>query len=36
MLILTRCYDCHAVKYRIVQVDLPIYCLNCGSEYLSW
>jgi len=35
-LTLTRCLDCGAVKYRIIQVDLPIYCLACGSEYLSW
>ena len=35
-LTLTRCLDCGAVKHRVIQVDLPINCLSCGSEYLSW
>ena len=36
MLTLTRCLDCGSVKHRIIQLDLPVYCLNCGSERLTW
>jgi len=30
------CLDCRYVAFRVIPIDIPVYCQKCGSEALMW
>jgi len=30
------CLDCRYISFRIIPIDIPVYCQKCGSEALMW
>ena len=31
-----ECLDCGKVAVRLIPIDIPVYCLRCGSAALMW
>ena len=31
-----ECLDCGKVAIRLIPIDIPVYCLGCGSAALMW
>jgi len=31
-----QCLDCHLVAFRLIPIDVPVYCRHCGSAALMW
>lgn len=31
-----ECLDCGKVAFRVIPIDIPVYCHKCGSAALMW
>jgi len=31
-----ECLDCGKVAFRVIPIDIPVYCGQCGSAALMW